>query len=213
MKRFSVSLGLNSTTTFERGDFMEDSPEWPSYTIGPKESLFAIGVASAKFAELESVIEFIFGTVFGIGMNAATLIVAKIGSGTALGLMEKQLPQLEWSDDIKDRVEHFFKGIKICTDNRNQIVHSNLAWTGANQKTVLYKTSKNGNVTASAQTAEQLRACADEINTYCVFGRQLGNAIGNSSTSPPAFPASAFPLPDKCPLPRPLEFQSDSIPL
>jgi hypothetical protein len=40
--------------------------QWPPYPIGPRDSIFAMGVASIKFNELESVLRFIFGTVFGL---------------------------------------------------------------------------------------------------------------------------------------------------
>ncbi len=80
-------------------------------------------------------------------------------------------------------------------------------------KTVLFKTTKTGNVVAIGLTLAELRAIADDIHTYCEYGRLLGNAINNMSSEPPAFPVSAFPWPDKPALPRKVVYKSDPIPL
>ena len=42
-----------------------------AYPTGPKDSIFAMGVASIKWAELESVLHFMFGTIFDLDLARA----------------------------------------------------------------------------------------------------------------------------------------------
>ena len=174
-----------------------------------------------KYTELESVIEFMFGIVFEIDLHATRIIVAKIGFEAATQLMSKRLSQLEWPPRVTDAIDHFIKAVNICNDNRNHLLHSEMMWSDISgivpmkptHKTVLYKTTKGGNVVGIGLTLVELRQIADEIHTYCNYGRQLGNAIGNESSDPPTFPVAAFPWPDKPSLPRSLEYKPDPIPL
>ena len=182
----------------------------------------ALGVACTKYTELESIVEFMFGTVFELGIDATRIVVSKIGFEAASQLMAKRLSQLEWPAKFKDAVGHFITAVNICNGNRNHLMHSEMMFTDLDNtiipfkptaKTVLFKTTKAGKVVATALTITELRAVADDINTYCEYGRLLGNAINNMSSDPPTFPVSVFPWPDKPALPRSLEYKSDPIPL
>ena len=87
---------------------MTISEGWPSYTMGPRDSLFAIGVASAKYVELETVIEFLFGTVFELDMEATRIIMAKIGFEVASKLMSQRLNQIDMTSKDERRPHAFF---------------------------------------------------------------------------------------------------------
>ena len=65
---------------------MTEIADWPAYPIGPRDRIFAIGVVSTKFAELESAMRFLFSTVFGLDQEDGILIFAKIGNETAIDL-------------------------------------------------------------------------------------------------------------------------------
>lgn len=175
-----------------------------------------------KYAELEFVIEFMFGTVFGLGIDATTLIFSKIGFEPATQLMSSRLIQLTWSEKFKDAVRHFIAAINICNANRNSLTHSSMMWTDyigsdipftSTDKTILYKSAKKGHTVGVALTLPELRGVADDINTYCEYGRMLGNAINVALSNPPTLPVSVFPWPDKPSLPRSLEYKSGPIPL
>jgi hypothetical protein len=56
---------------------MEISDDWPEYAVGPKDSLFAIGVASSNFTALEAVMQFIFATVLDLTIENSEMISAK----------------------------------------------------------------------------------------------------------------------------------------
>jgi hypothetical protein len=191
---------------------MTGTSGWPAYQIGPRDSVFAIGVASTKFAELESVLWFIFGPVFELDMEASTMIPAKIGNEAAVDLIRRRLPEGGWQDAAKGDIEHFLAAFMICLENRNSLLHSALAWTGT-ESTVLFKTSKQGKTHGAVPTLTELRAVADDMQTYIIFGRALGNAINNRRSEPPMFPESAFPWPEKPALPVPLRYSAEPQPL
>lgn len=183
---------------------MPGNPDWPAYPTGPRDSIFALGVISIKFAELESILIALFGNTFDFGRDEATVIAAKVGGKAVLELTAQQLAKTRWSDEAKDLMAHFITAFGICFENRNHLMHSTLAWS---QHTILYKTSKQGNTIASIPKTSDLRRIADDMETYQHFGRKLCNAISNLSIdSIPVFPVSLFPLPDKPPLPYRLNY-------
>jgi hypothetical protein len=81
---------------------MDDLQEWPQYATGPRDSLFAIGVASSNFAALEAVLHFIFGTVFDLGQDDYAMIASKIGTEATLILTRQKVDSLDCEQDIKD---------------------------------------------------------------------------------------------------------------
>jgi hypothetical protein len=204
---------------------MENRPpkDWPSYPIGPKEGVFAIGVASTKFTELESILSFLFGTVFGMVRDDATMIVSKIGNEAAVALMQQKIirrpseeerdaPPTPLQEQAADHLAHFIKAFNVCLENRNHLMHSGLAWTGTIGDPILFKTTKQGRTHASAPTLDELRGVADDIHRYCDYGRAIGNAINLRLSDPPIFSGAVFPWPDKSPLPRSLRYTQDAIP-
>jgi hypothetical protein len=189
---------------------MATTQSWPTYPTGPRESIFAMGVVSIKFAEIESVIVFMFATVLGIGFEAATKIASKIGTGNCQHLIGQLLSGNQWDERTNELVAHFIKGAAILTESRNSLMHSNLAWH-TSEHTVLFKTSKQGNTMMSVPKLGELRRVADDMEAFILFGRHLGNAINNVSSGTPIFPA--FPWPAKPAMPVPLEFSSEPVTL
>jgi hypothetical protein len=191
---------------------MDDLQEWPQYATGPRDSLFAIGVASSNFAALEAVLHFIFGTVFDLGQDDYAMIASKIGTEATLILTRQKVDSLDCEQDIKDRLQHFLQGFQICLANRNQLVHSETSWlmsTHKTEKTFLFKRTKRGELHVAAPKLPQLREIADTMHVYKQYGVRLGNWINNHRTEPPMFPEAGFPLPDKPPLPVILDYSSD----
>src|SRR4051812_2006551 len=116
--------------------------DWPAYPIGPRDSIFAIGVVSTKFAELESEMRFLFSTVFGLDREDGILIFARIGNEAIIDLTKRRLAKTERPQKIQDDVLYFVKAFEICKDNRNGLMHSDLVW--GPHKTVLFKTTRMG---------------------------------------------------------------------
>jgi hypothetical protein len=100
------------------------STDWPPYSIGPRESIFALGVVSAKFVELESILEFIFETILRLDREQTTVIFARLGCDPCLKMSNDCLADNGWTDDAKDLVAHFLKAMGVCAENRNVLLHS-----------------------------------------------------------------------------------------
>jgi hypothetical protein len=155
-------------------------------------------MVSIKFAELESSLQFMFGTIFGLDMEATFTIASKIGNEACLDLMERRLPSNHWREEVDGHALHFIVGFRKCLDNRNHLVHSNLAWTG-NEHTVLFKTSKQGKTLGAVPTLAELRQVADDMHAYTEYGRWLGNHINNAFRARCRWSRS---LPFHCPINR-----------
>ena len=132
---------------------MEIPDDWPEYAVGPKDSLFALGVASSNFTGLEMVMQFIFATVLDLTIENSEMISAKMGAEATVILMRQKLGTLKWEDHIKDRVLHFLRGFDICLENRNHLMHSEISWlmgTYETEKTFLFKRTKKGEMHVAA---------------------------------------------------------------
>jgi hypothetical protein len=186
--------------------------EWPTYPIGPRDSLFAIGVVSTKFTELESIFRFMFSTIFSFSTDDGNMIYAKIGNEAAVDLARRRLVITTWPKHARDDVAHFLKAFEICKANRDGLMHASLAWHS--QNIYLMKNTKSGKTQIASPTIDELRETANSINKFIEYGSNLGNAINNMFVEGPipVFPASAFPWPDRPPLPHNLGYTSDPLP-
>ncbi len=191
---------------------MVDDKEWPDYPIGPRNSVFAMGLISIKFAELESVLAFLFATQFEPGLDNTIALCAKVGSKACGELMDARLASHVWPDSTKQKVRHFLRAFFILTDSRNSLMHSNLAWV-AGSHTVLFKTARSGRTVAVAPTLEVLRRIADDMNAFVDYGRCLGNAINFASPDALKVFEGDFPYPDDPQLPAKLEYTGARIDL
>jgi hypothetical protein len=192
---------------------MNNDPSWPTYPTGDRDSIFAMGVASINWVDLESTLHFMFGTIFELDLNSTTMIPAKMGAEASIMLMRQKLPDTDWSDDVKDSASYFISGLSICLANRNHLMHSNLSWLHRSGKMLLYKTSKQGKTLAAVPTLSELRQVADDIKAFATFGQMLANAINNSKFGTPVFSAAAFPWPDRPALPHSLDYSPDPRPI
>src|ERR1700735_1391271 len=108
---------------------MAETPEWPSYPVGNRESIFALGVASIKYAELESVFTAIFALATEVPHSSATMIVAKCGAGSCIQLTYQALPPTEMigppTRALSD-IRYFLEAFEQCTENRNLLMHSSM---------------------------------------------------------------------------------------
>ena len=190
---------------------MADTPKWPAYSTGPQDSIFALGVASSKFAELESVLQFIFSTIFQLESDHGQMMFSKIGSEAVLDLNRRAMPSAEilksprLPTGVIADVEYFLDGFELCLKNRNHLMHSNFAW---NTEPILYKTTKKGQTQIALPTLRELRQIADDMYAFSLYGRLLGNAINNRKFEPPIFSDAIFPWPDRPPLPQELRYSS-----
>jgi hypothetical protein len=192
---------------------MENSQldHWPKYQIGPRESIFALGVVGVKYAQLEFALSGIFATTLGISMSLGSIMMPKLTNHIRLQLLRERLPSCLWSEEVQDMVYHFIQAFNICADNRNLLMHSNIA-SMSQDAIILYKTTREGKTVLCNPELRELRQVADEMESYFNYGLALTNAI-NINLSDPTFTSGRLPWPDRPPLPRRLEYRSESMPV
>ena len=198
---------------------MLSSPrEWPRYVVGPRDTIFALGVLALNYNRLEIAFRTLFAAVTETPMQQTTFLFPKIQNDVRLDLIRQSLGVRKLDDEILDRVKHFSAAFSTMAENRNAVMHShNLGYAAelaGDDRTALhlYKFSRSGAVLECFATLEEVRRAADDMQTYTNF------ALGLSANVPCPFrlphmrlPEDGFyhdwPLPDKPPLPVALHFQ------
>ena len=80
-------------------------PAWPTYEIGPNDSIFAIGVASINFARLEYALSLLFSTVTDIPLDLTNGLFPKIGNDTRTALIMRALEKKKkWPNKKKQEI-------------------------------------------------------------------------------------------------------------
>ena len=180
---------------------------WPSYDVGPRDCIFALGVVSLSYAQLEFAFSGMFKTVTGIDRNTAELLLPRIRNDIRLNLMRERLPQHGWPLDITDRVSSFLDAFDICAANRNDLMHSNVFLTA--DAIILYKTSNSGRTLSCNPTLKELHQIADDIHTLTDYGLVLSNVINLSLlASENSHPVP--PWPDAPPSSNRLQYSGDT---
>jgi hypothetical protein len=196
---------------------MVETPEWPSYRVGNHKGIFALGVASIKYAELESIFTLVFAIATEVPSWTATMIHAKCGTPACVQITYQALPPLEMIGPptrVEAELRYFLKAFEICTENRNHLMHSAMLHQSPDDNALLYKTSKQGNAIISLQPLPKMRQVADDMRAYLNYGRALVNAISvRRPDSPAFFPTSLFPWPDRPAPPHKLDYSPDPSPI
>jgi len=110
-------------------------------------------------------------------------------------------------------VRTFVEGHKICYENRNKLMHSNIV-SGTQRSILLFKTERSGKTVAANPTLAELRQVADDMKTYFDFGLHLSNMINFEllGLKPQEGDRWHHAWPDKPALPNRLEYTSDLRP-
>jgi hypothetical protein len=189
---------------------MVETPDWPAYQVGSKDSIFALGMVSVNYARLEFAVHAIFATILGITDTLSYRLMFKIGPEMRDKLMREMLPARNWPKDVVELVEQFIEAHKTCYENRNKLMHSNLV-SGSDRAITLRKMGRDGRTTLSKPLLRELRQVADDMKTYFDYGIHLSNMINLNllGGQPVAGDPFFHTWPDKPPLPNPLEYTSN----
>jgi len=193
---------------------MAETPDWPSYQIGPKSTVFALGVVGINYARLEYAVLGMFQVILGLDNIVSRRLMFKMSNEQRDKIMREMLPTWSWPENVHDLCWHFIKANKICYENRNLLMHSNLM-SGSEKAIVLYQTRRDGKVALARPTLPQLHRVADDMNGLWLFATILAAKIRMDilglkplagDFAPPAWP-------DKPPLPIPLEYTEPPPPV
>jgi hypothetical protein len=190
---------------------------WPSYAIGPHDSVFALGVASVNYARLEFAFGGVFGNVVGLTNAETWEKLPRIRSNERITRIRKALNERDWPQEAKEHIDYFIGAFKILVDNRNLLMHSNLI-SGVRDTIALYKYDLSGKTILAEVKPEELRRVADDMMTYFDYGLRLANVIafklllgGSEGMTQLGFKVETRALdvwPEKPPLPAKLEYRS-----
>jgi hypothetical protein len=107
-------------------------------------------------------------------------------------LLRQALCGRDWPADLKDHITHFIDGFKILAENRNQLMHSNMAAV-TEERIALYKSNRRDGKTILTQiNLADLRQVADEMMAYYDYGLIISNVI--TLLSYPGGVASSRPI-------------------
>ena len=155
-----------------------------------------------------------FVNILGLGGNVGHFVFARLGPEMRDAMMRQALPFRGWLSPPADLAFRFIEAHKICYENRNKLMHSNIV-TNSERAIVLYKTGRDGKTMLANPTLKELRQVADDMNTYTEFGMWVSNMIAFNllGLTPRPGDRAFHAWPDKPPLPIPLEYTSDPTPI
>jgi hypothetical protein len=191
--------------------------DWPDYLPGPRDDLLALGVVSLNYGYMENILRILFAMVGDFSEPQVRAMFDRMNNDARQAILDQLLGQQPFSADLKALVRHFLKGYGICATNRHAIMHSHHGGihSGARgtQGIVLCKYSRSGGEQHFFAHAAKLRAVADAIDQQSAFGREVILNVQSFQICHKQNRVADFerhPLPDKPPLPEPLDWQSQT---
>jgi hypothetical protein len=184
---------------------MTDDPsaEWPdpTYHIGQRDHLHALGVIIASYNQLE----FSFFIFFMRYLNIATVPAQKlfelVSNPNLIDLLRDAVNDTERDDRVKESVLYFIAGVETLAGIRNFLAHSQTILNDPNQDHLTFGkgSRRQPNVWGySHLNREDLRAIADSMRAFHTFGSHLdmwisaratgGRLLFGSQVHVPSFP-------------------------
>lgn len=154
---------------------------WPNYLPGPRENIFAIGVISLLYGQLENLFSCVFSAATQMEIDQAEVVFRKINNDVRSGIVRQSL-RSDLRTDLSECVEHFLKGYAICASNRHDIMHASSGGTKSSfdelsGALVLSKVTKTGQRVCCAPSLDGLREIADGIEAFVLYGAHLSGAL------------------------------------
>jgi hypothetical protein len=204
---------------------MDDPTDnWPDFLPGPRSHLQALGVISLSYGQLEGMFQHLFAEVTGLNRDQVSALFQRIPNNIRENVMLELLRKTTLPKNLKELVQYFSEGFAACAENRHGLVHSSSGGTIAGYQSdhygfVFTKYSRAGNRLVCTPTLAELRAVAESMDQYALFGGMLAQALNSAHLC--AFPVDSTWLPpslDKPPVPTLLswreeaEFQASLLP-
>lgn len=147
-----------------------DDGSWPTYPVSSHEYAHAIGILCVNYNNLEAnLLDFLLH-LSNAPANITAFSFARLGNEARLDLLKKILAENAYNASFIDHVIHFSKGFKLCAENRNIILHSQVSAASTDQVTIARKRSKSGKDSVYYFTLEVVRQVADETFEWSRFG-------------------------------------------
>src|ERR1700719_257483 len=157
---------------------MNNSREiWPSYHIGTRDHLHAIGVLIATWNLVENCYQAFIQQIFQSNIKSAIRTFQILNNDQGVRLIRDELitvlPETE-----ADCVEHFLKMANICYQNRNVFGHATSHGTAENDKLRISKGTGKDNIGAQYLfSIDYLQEMADSTHETFMFGINVWGTI------------------------------------
>jgi hypothetical protein len=178
---------------------------WPFYDSGPSEHVHALGVVSVNYNQLEWLLLTFHVHFLRADHSVTNLIFQKTPTNVRLQVLDQLAARTVTDPEIRDHIKHFIKGYKLCADNRNVLMHSQLLYGRESDEVFpATKFSKAGKLASYELTLPDIRRVADEIFEWATYGGQtVSYAFWKRRPVTPG--AAPPPSPKKPALPKNLE--------
>jgi hypothetical protein len=155
-----------------------------------------------------------FQVILGLDNVAGPRLMFKLSNETRDKMMREMLPTWPWPENVHDLCWYFIKAHKICYENRNVLMHSNLV-SSSEKAIVLYQVRRDGKAALARPALKQLHQIADDMHTLWWFATILATMIRQKilGIKPVAGDFAPSAWPNKPPLPIPLVYEGPPPPV
>ena len=194
------------------------SPSWPKYETGRPDYIYALGVLSANFNDLESWLKMLLGLYVKITPQAASYLIARLDNAGRLDLLTLCFEASPHTERIKAALRYFVKGYATCAENHNILLHSQaipmVNIRNRRPRVLFFKMKRKAPYTHNtyAPSVAKLRSIADSTHAFARFGSALGMFVWSKYEAPKTSRPWIFSWPKRPAPPKLLSPQSAAIP-
>lgn len=178
----------------------------------------ALGVISLNYGLLERMFQHLFAAVGDLNDHQIAALFQRIPNNIRLMMIYELMAKTKLPEKIKDRVDYFCTGFKVCAENRHALMHSRIGglFTSVSQQTrgiMFTKATRAGAEVVCPATLQELRTVADDIHAYSQYGSDVVSDVTNYKTCLMLGNLDEFwrvPLRDKPPSPTGMSWRSES---
>lgn len=158
--------------------------KWPEYLPGPPDYILVLGVIALNYGRMENMFRYLFSTVTRMNEIQVAAIFQRMPNNIRQTVLAEVMAQTTLPDKLKERVNHFIGGFKVCAENRHDLMHSRPGGTFTSRSRgirglLFTKVSKAGKELSCAPSLTDLREVADDIHEYARFGGDVASEIRN----------------------------------
>jgi hypothetical protein len=147
---------------------------WEDYQKSYQEDIFTLGMIALNYGQLENAFRHIFSAVTGLNASQVAALFERLPNNHRQDVLSELMAQLSLPPGLKADISYFATGFKTCLENRNAIMHAHLGGSvigaGPKEGIALHKFTKSGKRQTCFPSLTELRAIAESMRGYAVFG-------------------------------------------
>jgi hypothetical protein len=166
---------------------------WPEHPPGPRAHIYAIGVLSAYYNDLEDTFLKLLQHFSASPDELIALIFEKTPTNVRIQLLERAMDLRGVDAATRAIMDHFLKAYGICTNNRGLLVHSRM-WAYRKRDNAAIATKrvrKSGEQWTYEFPLKMIRQVADDIHFWRSYGSYLYAYLNRLALSRQKLPKGA----------------------